>query len=183
MQIHHEGCKNSCQRFLCYVTALWHIFTQQLMKSAVIIDPIYLFIHAEEGRDKSLRFAFFWSQNMVLPRAWWKRQPDVDRRPLSFSTGLRRPDWAFLLVDVNYKYWPSTVNVDATDVFLVDVDQTEVFYWLTSTRLRFLTGWRPGRRSMLSTPVDAVNVHFTDVFITPVAKQMSIEQQREKNNL
>ena len=46
--------------------------------------------------------------------AWWKRQPDVDsvdRRSLTFSTGRRQPDWAFLLVDVN---------------------QTELFYWLTS---------------------------------------------------
>ena len=82
-------------------------------------------------------------------RAWWKSQPDIDRekvsrrrRPstiltfswststrLTFSTGWCWSDWAFLLVDV---------------------DQTELFYWSTS--------W---------STVDAVKIHFSDVFITP----------------
>ena len=50
-------------------------------------------------------------------------------------------------------------------------DQTEVFYWSTSTRLRFSTGRRPGQRS---TPVDAVDVHFTDVFITPRCNRLRL---------
>ena len=67
-------------------------------------------------------------------RAWWKRQPwNVDRRPsystgrrwpLTFSTGRRQPDWAFL------------------------------FYWSTSTILTFSTGWcRPSTLSTLSTAI------------------------------
>ena len=85
--------------------------------------------------------------NTNIFRAWWKRQPDVDqervsrqcrwRQPstrlrfswstfarLSFFTGRRRLDWAFL------------------ELFMVDVDQTELFYWLTSTRLSFSIGRR-----------------------------------------
>ena len=40
-------------------------------------------------------------------------------------------------------------------VFLVDVDQTELFYWSTS--------W---------STVDAVDVHFSDVFITPLLSRI-----------
>ena len=39
-------------------------------------------------------------------------------------------------------------------------NQTELFYWSMSTRLRFSIGWRPGRQSML---VDAVNILFTSM--------------------
>ena len=55
-------------------------------------------------------------------RAWWKRQPQ--RRPS--TTELY---WGFLLVDVDH--W---------GFLLVDNDQTEVFYWSMTTRLRFSTG-------------------------------------------
>ena len=37
---------------------------------------------------------------------------NVDHEKLRFSTGRRRPDWAFLLVDI-----------DQTEVLMVDVDQ------------------------------------------------------------
>ena len=66
---------------------------------------------------------------LATTRAWWKRQPDVDRRP----------SWRFQLVDI---------------------DQTELFYWSTSTILTFSTGRRrplssSGRRwtSTLSTAI------------------------------
>ena len=70
-------------------------------------------------------------------RAWWKGQPDVDRRP----------SWRFLLVDV-----------DQTDVFLVDVEQTELFYWSTSTRLSFSTGRRRPDWGFLLVDVDQTEV-------------------------
>ena len=83
-------------------------------------------------------------------RAWWKGQPDVDRekvscrrrrrRPstiLTFSTGWRRPDWRFL-------GWRRT-----DWAFLrVDVDQTELFYWSTSTILTF--SWSTSELQLLS---------------------------------
>ena len=47
-------------------------------------------------------------------------QPDVDHRPSWRFLGRRWPDWAFLLVDVDYP---------------------DVFNWSTSTRLSFSTGW------------------------------------------
>ena len=47
-------------------------------------------------------------------RAWWKSQPDVDRQPLEslslvnilrFSSGWRRPDWGFQVVNVTGRLW------------------------------------------------------------------------------
>ena len=68
------------------------------------------------------------------------------------------------LVDVDHynKRWTSTVDVDATELFMVDVDQTELFHWSTVDIWRWhLTStvdiWR-----RLSTSI------FTDVFITPI---------------
>ena len=66
-----------------------------------------------------------------------------------------------------------------TEVFMVDIDQIEVFYWSTSSRLSFSTGRRRPDWAFLLVDVDQtelfywstswsmVDVHFTDFFITP----------------
>ena len=65
------------------------------------------------------------------------------------------------------------VDVDHWRFQLVDVDQTELFTWSTSTRLSFSTGRHrhpdvSGQRwTSTVDAVDVVGVHFTDVFITP----------------
>ena len=89
-------------------------------------------------RFSELKLFYYWG---MIKKSAWRRPSTI----LTFSTGQCRPDWAFLLVDV---------------------DHPDVFYWSTLTRLSFSTG----RQSTLSTPVDAVDavdVHLTDVFITP----------------
>ena len=88
--------------------------------------------------------------------------------------------------------WRRQRRPSTTELFYWSTSTTELFYWSTSTiltffywststRLRFSTGrrrpdwgFRPvdvlvdGRRCRRpSTPVDANDIHFTDVFITP----------------
>ena len=136
--------------------------------------------------------------------AWWKRQSwNVDCRPsTTFSTGRRRPDGAFLLVDVvhpdvfllvdvnhwailTFSYWSTSTILT---FFNWSTSTTELIYWSTSTRLRFSTGRRgpqssSGRR--WTSTVDAVDVHFTDVFITPILCQTDDKifvQKDEKND-
>ena len=60
------------------------------------------------------------------------------------STINRRP--RFLLVDVNQTelfYWStSTTELDQTELLYTSTSTTELFYWSTSTRLSFCTGRR-----------------------------------------
>ena len=84
----------------------------------------------------------------VMKTSAWCRPRKSQTSTLSVDVN-RRPDWAFLLVNVNQTDVFS-VYLDQTDIFSVDVDQTELLYWSTS--------W---------STVGAVDVHFTDVFITP----------------
>ena len=97
----------------------------------------------------------------VKKRAWWKGLPAIVRekscrrtrkkQPSTLTSRKRQPAlfifiWIFLLV-----------NIDQCAFIHVDINQAGVLYWLTSTRLQFST-W--------STLVDAVDVHFTALFIT-----------------
>ena len=114
--------------------------------------------------------------------AWWKRQPwNVDRRP-STTDVFQLLFWSTSTTDVFY--W-------STSTILT------FFYWSTSTRLSFSTGRRrplsfsTGRRRPQScsgrrwtSTVDAVDVHFTDVFIMPFIWSLCYHMSnfKEKNS-
>ena len=114
-------------------------------------------------------------------RAWWKHQPwDVDRPPsttdvfyrsmlntdvfywstlpglmFSWSTSTRRR----LRFSTDRRQLYVNQRQPVENISLVDqkktsvLNKTEVFYWLTSTRLSFSIGRHPGRLSTLSTSI------------------------------
>ena len=107
--------------------------------------------------------------------AWWKSQLDVDRRPLEnlslvdvlrFSSGRPRPDCQ-------------------TEVFKVDVDQTDLFNWSTSTAqkqwlrlsttLRFSNGRRRPDWGFLLVDVEHWSFLIVDVLVDSRPRKSTID--------
>ena len=103
-------------------------------------------------------FRYFWHKSLIKVL-----MPKIPQKVKILEKKIIFPEFKNTIF---YKHWLLTVDVDATALFLVDVNQTTLFQPVD------------GRRSSMSVKMStSVDVHFTALFITPKFNLVSLKTQ------